>query len=426
MTIDYSAKTDIGRIRKRNEDAIGTVSELGLYVVADGMGGHNGGERASNLAIDAIIETVRARRRIIESWEMGPTPGQRIEMMRLGAEAVRSANDKIVLEADQNMDLQGMGTTAVVAIVAGDRAFITHVGDSRAYLLRERKTTLLTEDHSLLFELLRQGRLSREASGDFPLRNVVTKALGTRGVVESDTIDLDLLPGDRLVLCSDGLSGYVSDDMLIRLAGDGDAKTATDRLISFANAAGGGDNISAIVVVVKSIDKDPREVLNRIEEERSHAVFSGLPFGDWVRLVSTAEHRVYRAGQAVFKENYAGDGLFIVQSGEVELRRGDKVVRKITGSGIMGEMSLLEDRPHLVTAVATKDSEILVFSRRRLELLNEKAPIVALKIHRQLALTLSRRLRDCGDELVVLRTFVENEKIVAPGFLSSDDLEEDL
>jgi protein phosphatase len=295
-------------------------------MVADGMGGHQGGEEASRIACETVVSFLRRHGDILERAARDPVPVQRRGVAELLGAAFREANEAIVRASDRDAALQGMGSTGVALVLAGDRAFIAHVGDSRAYLIRDRMATLLTEDHSLLFELLRQGRLARSQVARFPMKNVVTQALGIRGVVQPEVMDLPCLPGDRFLLSSDGFHGTVEDERLPRLC-EGPLETVAERLVSFANASGGADNITAVVLEIGRIDGDPIAIRERLRRIRETPLFGALTMGELFRVLSRADHFLARPGEVLVREGDRLDGILVVLSGEVEVLHGDQAWR---------------------------------------------------------------------------------------------------
>jgi protein phosphatase len=229
--IASSAHTDTGRRRRRNEDAF--VCEPPLFAVADGMGGAQAGEVASRLAAESLREQ-----------ELGglSSPEQTVEL-------IREANRRVYAYSSENASARGMGTTMTVALVEGSVVTIGHVGDSRAYLLRDDQLTQLTQDHSLVAELVRSGRLSAKEAESHPRRSVITRALGTDSEVEVDVLSLRAQDRDIFLLCSDGLTSMVSDEEIARLllSARGDLDDAGKKLIAAANQAGGEDNITVVL-----------------------------------------------------------------------------------------------------------------------------------------------------------------------------------
>jgi protein phosphatase len=237
MILTAAARTDVGRRRSANEDCFALVSELGLYLVADGMGGHTAGQLASRLATAGTIESLR---------RIASTDASLAEKLRY---CIAGANRQIYDTAVAKPELAGMGTTLVALLAGGGRLALAHVGDSRAYLIRSGAIRQLTEDHSLVGELLRRQEISPGAARGHPHRHVLTRALGVRRLVEADLTELTPAVGDVLALCSDGLTGHVSDDELAgAIAAEPRLERACEQLVELANQRGGEDNITVALV----------------------------------------------------------------------------------------------------------------------------------------------------------------------------------
>lgn len=235
MMLRAAAVSDVGRRRRSNEDRYGLAPERGLYLVADGMGGHTAGQVASGLAIDTVLESVA-------SGDLHASPSERLRS------AFAAANDRIFSTASAQPELSGMGTTLVALLVKGERAALAHVGDSRAYRVRADRIRQLTDDHSLVGELQRRGEISADAAREHPHRHVLTRALGVRPGVEADLGELALAPGDVFVLCSDGLTQHVRDEEIAKEAVSTDLDSACRRLVGLANARGGEDNSTVVLI----------------------------------------------------------------------------------------------------------------------------------------------------------------------------------
>jgi PPM family protein phosphatase len=228
VRIEVGSATDIGRVRERNEDSI--LVEPPLYVVADGMGGHRGGQVASQLALETLEQL------------SGDGSGSL-------AEHVRRANRAVWDRALEDERLSGMGTTLTAARIDGSSALIAHVGDSRAYLLRDGMLRQLTTDHTLVARMVSSGEITEAEAENHPHKNVLTRAIGTDEQVEVDEDTVDLQADDHLLLCSDGLTGMVTEDQIQAILEHSDgAQQAADRLVKAANRAGGIDNISVVVL----------------------------------------------------------------------------------------------------------------------------------------------------------------------------------
>jgi protein phosphatase len=237
-----AAVSDRGRKRPSNEDAFGFSVEHGVFLVCDGMGGAAAGEIASSLAVDEMLRLLDRRAGEQNGHQAGPMPG-------LAEEAVAAANEAIFSRSQRNYKLSGMGTTLVGLLVDERRVWVLNVGDSRCYRMRNRRLEQITLDHSLVEEQVRLGRMTRSEALRSPLRNVITRALGTQSRVTPDIFELEPEPGDLFLLCSDGLTRELSDSLIESLLGaDLPLNALCARLVEAAKKAGGHDNITCILV----------------------------------------------------------------------------------------------------------------------------------------------------------------------------------
>jgi protein phosphatase len=249
MRIEAGARTDLGRVRKNNEDCYLIEPALNLYVLSDGMGGEAHGEVASNLAVQTIVAHCQQAENSHATPTFGePQPDVSERTNRLTS-AIHLANRKVFETASANPGHKGMGATIVAAWVEGQRLSIAHVGDSRAYLLRAGSLDQLTADHSLVAEKVRIGILTPQEADASELQSVLTRAVGTNENVGVDSDEQMLLVGDSLLLCSDGLSRMVTDpEIASTLLTSTSAQNAADRLVDLANEYGGIDNVTVIVL----------------------------------------------------------------------------------------------------------------------------------------------------------------------------------
>jgi protein phosphatase len=252
MRIASAVATDPGLRRESNEDAYCARADLGLFLVADGMGGHAAGEIASRLAvevIEAFIEDTHGAD-VNRTWPFPYDNALSLDGNRLKA-AFRLANRRIASAMQDDETLRGMATTAAAVLVGRDRPVVAHVGDSRVYMWRAGQLRQVTEDHSWVGEQVRAGVLSDADARRHPWRNVVTRALAGGDDPEVEIRDMDVIAGDRVLICSDGLSGVVLPEKLeAMLAGPDDLQQACAALIASANAAGGPDNITVALLQV--------------------------------------------------------------------------------------------------------------------------------------------------------------------------------
>ena len=247
--VEAGSKTDVGRVRENNEDSFRVVSELNLWVISDGMGGVAHGEVASALAIETICAYCQDAPRNPSATSAAGEASDLSATANLLADAARAATRKIYDAAAGNSEEHGMGATVVAAWLEGRFLSLMHVGDSRAYLMRSGTLVRLTEDHSLVAEQVRRGALTAEEAEHSKLQNILVRALGVREEVEPEASDRELLPGDMLLLCTDGLTRKVPDPEIAEiLASAAGPQAAVDRLVDMALERGGEDNVTVIVV----------------------------------------------------------------------------------------------------------------------------------------------------------------------------------
>ncbi len=241
MKATAAALTSTGRVRSSNEDAFGYRSELGIYIVCDGMGGAAGGEVASRMAVDTVLQRMTA--------EDGASGRERLH------DAIAEANQVVQERSESEPGLYGMGTTLVALLLGADPgsgpALIAHAGDSRCYLFRNGKLTRCTHDHSLVDEQMRLGTMTPEEAERSPFRSVITRAIGTQKSVTEDMIDMEVEKGDVFLLCSDGLTREVKEPQIAEiLEASSDLDQTAQSLIDAANEAGGRDNVTSLLVRV--------------------------------------------------------------------------------------------------------------------------------------------------------------------------------
>ena len=245
MRITSCGITDVGLKRGHNEDNFQINEELNLFVVADGMGGHAGGEYASAIAVNTVEE-------IVSSMAVGGDEvDDPIELTRQKlTHAIRLSGRRIFEKAREQTEFHGMGTTVVVVLVENGNAFVAHVGDSRVYLLRDGAIEQVTEDHSLIAEKIRHGLITPEEAKNHRMRNVITRSLGYQEDVEVDLTVRAIRRGDQYLLCSDGLSGHVEDEEMANLLLSNSPQNAARKLVVLACDRGGDDNITTVIARV--------------------------------------------------------------------------------------------------------------------------------------------------------------------------------
>lgn len=254
MKIECYGLTDVGKKREKNEDSLLVNADMGLFMVADGMGGHLGGEFASRIAVKTVEETIQQLLLDPEATIALDSVFDRTDPGEILKYALRLASQKIYEEACRNTNLRGMGTTAVVLFIRDDKGYIAHVGDSRAYLVRNSEIRQLTADHSLVAEQLRAGFITEEELKHHKFKNIITRSVGFQNEVEIDLLIRDLELGDRFLLCSDGLTNLVEDVDLHKIVFKSPPKDACKKLVDLANKRGGDDNVTVVITNVLDVD----------------------------------------------------------------------------------------------------------------------------------------------------------------------------
>jgi len=250
MTIEAYGHTDVGRRRKLNEDNFVVDGHAHLYAVCDGMGGHNAGEVASKMAIEALESFIQKSHNEKEiTWPYGLETELSFDGNRLKT-AIKLANKRVYKAADNREDYTGMGTTVVAALVSENIATIGSAGDSRCYLFRGGQIQQLTRDDSWVSAAWAEGILTSDEIDKHPLRNVITKAVGAKDSIEIDVVEHTMAPGDVIMLCSDGLHAMLNDEAILRAVTPfpRSLEKAAKKLIDAANDAGGKDNVSVVLV----------------------------------------------------------------------------------------------------------------------------------------------------------------------------------
>ncbi len=411
MELTFAAATDVGRQRNHNEDNFLIDKKLRLFLVADGMGGHAAGEVASSIAVHEIRDAVNNNRDLIDRYRVDHPGVQAYEILQVLEHAIQAACGAVHQRAQDEPDKRGMGTTATVLLIAGGsdqlRGFIAHVGDSRVYLARQNQCHVLTEDHSLMNELVRRGKLNREQIESSPYKqykNAVTRAVGVYGSVEVDTFDFDILPGDRFLICSDGMYAYVDESELPKQLADGDIKEVPRKLVDLANSGGGHDNITAVVLRIgegTSAETAPRttEVSLKLDVLKGMQMFRYLSYKELVRVSNISEMVEVKENGRVFSAGDAGDSMYVVLSGKIRLSKGDTVVAELGRGHHFGEMSLVDRSVRSLTATATEATRLVMITRKEFYDIIKREPASAVKMLWSFVQVLGQRLRKTTSDL---------------------------
>lgn len=432
--ISFSALTDVGRKREHNEDNFLVDRSLGLYVVCDGMGGHAAGDVASALAVRTFHDEVKKDAEMLKDYAAGTTGVGKVSKRDITAMlefAVNRASTKVYQEANQDQKKRGMGTTLVAVAIAGQTAFIIYVGDSRLYLLRDGVLEQLTEDHNVYNELIKRKKMPREKVEKLAQKNAITRAVGVYEHVEPDSLVLDLVAGDRLLLCSDGLYQYFEDDLDMlsdRLSAD-DIELGIKGMIEGANEMGGSDNITGVVLAIGGTDEKDAERARRLHLQREllakMRLFRPLNDRELLRILQVTDSLSCTDGEYVMNQGETGEELFIVLEGEVEVLRGESRITLLTQGAHVGEMALVRNQPRSASVRARGAAELMVIRRRDFFELLRNEHSLAVKLLWQFLGVVADRLAETSRELGQVR-----EELAADGItdeeLATEDLTEEL
>ena len=405
MIVAGIGNTDVGRKRPHNEDHIVVDPELGLYLVCDGMGGHAGGEIASATAAEAVTRWLREHRHVISAFD--DTGAARDNLLRVVEEAIQLATREVYAIATSQHGKAGMGTTLTMVVVVNNIGVMGHVGDSRLYLRRRGRTFQLSEDHTYVNEMVRRGITTVEAAKAGPYANVITRAVGIQPTVRADTLLFDILPGDTLLLCSDGLSRYVEslDEMGDLLDADHHA-SIPNNLIGIANERGGSDNISTVVLRADGESGDDTgdrtrttEVNLKLDTLKHVVIFRHLDMSELCKVLSIVRAVEVEKGEVVIREGERSNALYAILDGRMEIERAGKAIRSLLSGEHFGEMALFNDRPRSATVTALTRGRLLVMERSRFNELLKKEPQLGVKLLWCFAQVLSLRLDDVSGML---------------------------
>jgi len=412
MKIICSAGTDVGKERNNNEDALLIDEAVGLYVVCDGMGGHQYGEIAAANATEFIRDGVRAAAGEIARFAAGELSTKDVRALLKGA--LESTNTKLREMVAGDPSLDGMGTTAVVLLISGHHAFLGHVGDSRLYLFRDDVVHPITEDHSIGAEVQKKTSLPRE------YRSALTRALGVHDSVEPDVVSFDLFPGDSVLLCSDGLYSYFTPRKLRDVFvehGASNTEAVLRGLINGALERGGRDNITGVLLHVEDDPTKKEYVIARrkLEIIQQLSLFRYLTFTELLHLMNLAHAERFAQGTAIFTEGQEGESLFIILKGEVLIKKGENELSRLSDGAHFGEMALLEKGPRSATVTTQRDTVCLVIDRVDFYDLLRDLPNLAVKVLWSFVKVLSTRLRETTDELSMARELLRQRVAPAAG-----------
>lgn len=394
MRIIAAGATDAGLERSNNEDTFLIDEEIGLYVVCDGMGGHAAGEVASRLAAERARTYLRVF--IDDLMRFKDSPSARKQITRLVEKAIQEASRTVYDTARSDTGKHGMGTTMSLVLVRGHVAIIGHVGDTRVYLLRGDDFHQLTQDHTYLAEFIRGG-LSLEKARQSKIGHRLTQAIGLQPTVKVDTLVVELIDGDRLLMCSDGLVGHIDTPFEIGpMLYNGRSPQA---FIDFANKNDGSDNVTALTIHIthephirKEEASRDTQILRKIGALGHVWLFEQLSLREIALVMGRMSEHTFEAGSDIIQEGDDGDSLFILLDGEACVFRGGEEVNRMEGGEHFGEMALVTERTRSATVTAITDCRVFKMEKSNFSALIQEHPRLGNRMLLTIAEVLVQRL----------------------------------
>jgi len=411
MRVHGYGLSDVGNKRTNNEDSLLIDEALNLYIVADGMGGHAGGEVASGSAVASISRYLHENE--ISTLLNDAEPDLQA-ISRLCEEGVQAACSDVWKLATSGDGPAGMGTTLTMLLFAGAKGVMIHVGDSRLYLVRAGKLHQMSEDHTFTAELVRNGVFSETQAVQSPYAHVLTRALGKSESVQVDTLLFDVLPQDTFLLSSDGLTSYVEDAELVNYLSATDIRNLPQRFVEMALERGGEDNVTVIVVRAQSDESVSVEqqvyctkVQYQFEILQEVTLLRNLSMAGLMHLMDISEEKTYDVGQTIFEQGRACASVVIVLEGSLAVLRDGFHLATLGSGEFAGARSCLRSRPSPATLKAHKKSLCLVIDHDALQRLVKKEPRIGVVILKNFGDELSDRLRETVTVLMDMEPFSE-------------------
>ncbi len=395
--------TNVGRVRDHNEDKHLIVQDLGLYIVSDGLGGHAAGEVASEMVCATLGTFIKDNKHVIVDYAKTPTNEKRQKVLRLVREAIDQASNTINMEAELDVQKRGMGATLAMVLVAGNNAIVAHVGDSRVMMFRDDKCHQLTEDHSSLSEQLRKGVITADEAIRTRIKSRITRCIAHNISSDPDLLHVELAPGDRFLLCTDGLTDYTNTTELPTLCKVLKPSQWPTMLVDLANQRGGKDNITAVVVSIEA-DQETGPSVNpssKLEALRRIPLFHELSYRDLLKIMGACDMRRYMANEAVVKDGDLTGGLYVIVAGKVQVSKAGRPLADLGPGDFFGEMSLLDNEPRSADVNALQPTWLLSIARDDCRLMLRDNPVLGSKMLWAFCQILNTRLRAANKQIAL-------------------------
>lgn len=405
LSLKAWSKTDVGRVRTNNEDNSLADTINGFFVVADGMGGHEHGELASGIAVETLRNYLHNAMTGIKAFNFDPSPARKDWIEQVTHGAIVAANAEVYRAAGLKGSQENMGTTlSMLLFLSPTTAIIGHVGDSRIYRIRSKEVQQLTDDQTLAQQQVKQGSIRPEDAENVPFGGTLIQAVGYQEDVSPDIIWINIEPGDQFLLCSDGLSNYLIEDEIVTVFSKARGQQIVPRLIDCANARGGRDNITTIVVEVE----DPNESMAATQLDLSSDIlgrcplFDGFEMADIMKMLPMGQLRAFISDETLQMEGTEGPGLFMILSGRIGLYRRGTWLQTIGSGGHFGEIEMFDQRGAPSTAICEEEVRAILFSHEVLLNFIETTPHLGYKLLMNISKHHARQIRTQQGRLVQL------------------------
>jgi len=396
--LPHALRSDVGKRRKNNEDAVLADPRHGLFVVADGVGGQAAGERASALTVETFLERAAELHRLAEAYTADPGQAPRVAVLE-SLEALCAECSQRVFDMGDAEGIRGSSTTVVVALIAGGAVFVAHVGDSRGYLLRNGRLHQITDDHTLVNELVRRGEMTREQARRDRRRNVITRAIGALPTVRADVLAIEALPGDRILLCSDGLSDPVPGAQIQLMLGHPDPEEAAEALLGQALDNGGPDNVT-LVLFDPPASGEPEQVAARAKLLSDLFLFRELPLAARMRVGRMVRQLDVEPGSVVVDQDAPGRTLYAVVSGDLVVEKDGVELARLGAGEHFGELSLVDSQPRSARVTALGPTSLIAIDRQDLVRFCLREPDLGNRVLWALLGSLTTRMRAANERVI--------------------------
>lgn len=406
VTIHAWGHTRKGSRRTINEDSFSVDGDVGFYAVADGMSGPQGtgGHLASAKALEVFQKYLGNYYRDLLGYVANDTEENRYRVFEIVRDAAQNACQRVFDLANETAAQRSLGTTLSAVLCFGSKAVIAHVGHSRIYLMRNSRVYQLTEDHTFVQEQIRRGMIQPSEKAKSPLRNVLTRALGPYPRVNVDIHGMDLLPGDRLLLSSDGFHSHVRKAEIGEFLSREHGENIPMACITRVDELGGSDDTTVVTMFVegRSEDRWAQDVSKMIAVLSRVALFSHLDYSDLVKLINIIFIKNYAQDEVIFHEDNVGDSLYVIMEGSVTISHRGVTLAQASAGDHFGEVSLFDKKPRSATVTAAERCRLLTITRKNLLELVQRDEALGIRLLWNLNKEFASRLRASSHEISAL------------------------